>query len=43
MGVLHLVVDDYSRLAYSQVLPDEIRLPCLIFLKMPYTSSALME
>jgi hypothetical protein len=26
---LHLDVDDYSRLAYSQILPDETRRSCL--------------
>lgn len=31
--VLHLVVDDHSRLAYSEMLPDETRLSCLIFLR----------
>jgi transposase InsO family protein len=31
--VLHLAVDDHSRLAYSEVLPDETRLSCLIFLR----------
>ena len=29
---LHLAVDDYSRLAYSEVLPDEKRRSCLRFL-----------
>lgn len=31
--VLHLAVDDHSRLAYSEVLPDETRLSALIFLR----------
>lgn len=31
--VLHLAIDDHSRLAYSEVLPDETRLSCLIFLR----------
>jgi transposase InsO family protein len=29
---LHLAVDDHSRLAYSQILPDETRASCLTFL-----------
>jgi transposase InsO family protein len=29
---LHLAVDDHSRLAYSEILPDEKRGSCLIFL-----------
>ena len=29
---LHLAVDDYSRLAYSEILPDETRRSCLKFL-----------
>lgn len=29
---LHLAVDDYSRLAYSEILPDETRRSCLAFL-----------
>jgi len=29
---LHLAIDDYSRLAYSEVLPDEKRRSCLHFL-----------
>lgn len=29
---LHLAVDDHSRLAYSEILPDEKRSSCLVFL-----------
>jgi transposase InsO family protein len=29
---VHLAVDDYSRLAYSEILPDETRRSCLKFL-----------
>jgi hypothetical protein len=29
---LHLAVDDHSRLAYSEILPDEKRRSCLTFL-----------
>ncbi|MBD8906644.1 IS481 family transposase [Methylorubrum zatmanii] len=29
---LHLAVDDHSRLAYSEILPDETRTSCLAFL-----------
>ena len=31
--IVHLAIDDYSRLAYSEVLPDETRLSCLRFFK----------
>ena len=31
--VLHLAIDDHSRMAYSEVLPDETRLSALIFLR----------
>jgi transposase len=30
--ILHLAIDDHSRLAYSQILPDEKRSSCLKFL-----------
>ena len=29
---LHLAIDDHSRLAYSEILPDEKRASCLRFL-----------
>lgn len=32
---LHLAVDDHSRLAYSEILPDETRRSCLKFLCIP--------
>ena len=31
--ILHLAVDDHSRLAYSEIMPDETRLSALIFLR----------
>ena len=32
MARLHLAVDDHSRLAYSEIFPDETRKSCLTFL-----------
>jgi hypothetical protein len=41
--VLHLAVDDHSRLAYSEVLSDETRLSCRSSCETPCASSAGTE